>query len=105
MTPRQIEQRLVDLFASKSSVVVTNVPGPRQPVYFAGTRVAGVTSWVPAGGTIGLGVSIFSYGDKVTIGLRADAGLIPDPDPILVALERELAQLTALNPRSTSKHR
>jgi hypothetical protein len=26
VTPRQIEQRLVDLFASKSSLVLTNVP-------------------------------------------------------------------------------
>jgi WS/DGAT/MGAT family acyltransferase len=103
VTPRQIEQRLVDLFASKSSLVLTNVPGPRQPVYFAGTRVAGVTSWVPAGGTIGLGVSIFSYAGKVTIGLRADAGLIPDPNAILVAFQHELAQLAALHPRSPSK--
>ena len=36
MTPPQIERRLVDLFASKSILVLTNVPGPRQPVYLAG---------------------------------------------------------------------
>jgi diacylglycerol O-acyltransferase / wax synthase len=105
LSPRQIEQRLVDLFASKSSLVLTNVAGPRQPVYFAGTRVAGVIPWVPAGGTIGLGVSIFSYGGTVTIGLRADAGLVPDPDAILWAFQPELADLAALHPRSTSKQR
>jgi diacylglycerol O-acyltransferase len=60
---------------------------------------------VPAGGTIGLGVSIFSYGGKVTIGLRADARLVPDPNAILVAFQRELAQLAALHPLSTSKQR
>lgn len=33
----------LDLFASNSSLVLTNVAGSRQPVNFAGTRVAGVT--------------------------------------------------------------
>jgi diacylglycerol O-acyltransferase / wax synthase len=105
VTPRQIEQRVVDLFASKSSLVLTNVPGPSEPVYFAGTRVAGVTSWVPAGGAIGLGVSIFSYGGRVTIGLRADAGLVPEPEAILAAFQREVADLAALHPRRVSTRR
>lgn len=103
LTPPQVERRLVDLFSSKSSLILTNVPGPRQPVYFAGTRVSGVVGWVPAGGGIGLGVSIFSYNGTVTIGLRVDAGLIPEPETILDAVERELADLAALRPRTGSK--
>ena len=55
LTPPQVEQRLVDLFSSKSTAVLTNVPGPREPIYFAGTRIAGVVGWVPAAGAIGLG--------------------------------------------------
>lgn len=31
LTPAQIERRLIDLFASKSTLVLTNVPGPREP--------------------------------------------------------------------------
>ena len=49
---------------------MTNVPGPREPIYFAGTRIAGVVVWVPAAGPIGLGVSIFSYNGAVTVGVR-----------------------------------
>jgi WS/DGAT/MGAT family acyltransferase len=96
LTPPQLERRLVDMFASKSSLVLTNVPGPREPLYYAGTKVAGIIPWVPAGGAIGLGVSIFSYNGKVTIGLRSDAGIIPEPQAILDDFERELAELAAL---------
>ncbi len=74
-------------------------------MYLAGTRVAGVTPWVPAAGAIGLGVSIFTYGGKVTIGLRADAGLVPDPEAILIAFRRELSDLAQLDPQAKPKQR
>ncbi|MGZ6673627.1 MAG: WS/DGAT/MGAT family O-acyltransferase [Solirubrobacteraceae bacterium] len=92
-TPRAVEQRLIDVFTPKATAVMTNVPGPRQPVYFAGSRVAGVLGWVPAAGDIGMGVSIFSYDGEVTVGLQVDAGLVPDPETIIAAFLEELAAL------------
>ena len=35
-TPPQVEDRLIGFFTQKASAVVTNVPGPREPVYLAG---------------------------------------------------------------------
>ncbi len=99
LTPPGVERRVVDMFSAKCSLVLTNVPGPRQPVYFAGTRVAGVLSWVPAGGSIGLGVCIFSYDGRVTVGVRADAGLVPDPENIAGAFQLELDALARLPSR------
>ena len=96
LTPPQVERRLVDLFSSKATLVLTNVPGPRHPVYFAGTRVAGVVGWVPGAGSIGVGISIFSYDRGVTVGLRVDAGLVPDPQAIIDAFEQELTDLAQL---------
>lgn len=102
LTPPQVERPLVDLFSSKSTAVVTNVPGPREPIYFAGTRIAGVVVWVPAAGPIGLGVSIFSYAGAVTVGLRVDAAVIPDPETITEAFANELEVLARLRPRHVS---
>jgi len=90
LTPAQVERRLIDVFSSKGTLVLTNVPGPRQPVYFAGQRVAGAVGWVPAAGGIGVGLSILSYDGAVTVGLRADAGLVSDPQAIIDAFEHEL---------------
>jgi hypothetical protein len=98
-TPVPVEQRLIGLFTPKVSAVMTNVPGPREPVYLAGSRVAGVLGWVPAGGEIGVGLSIFSYDGRLTVGLQVDAGLVPDPEVILAALGDELAALPTPKPR------
>jgi diacylglycerol O-acyltransferase / wax synthase len=98
-TPHQIEQSLLDVFAHKTTAVLTNVAGPGEPVYFAGSEIAGVVPWVPAAGTIGMGISIFSYNGGVTVGLQVDAGLIPDPDTIIAAHERELDTLRTLASR------
>jgi len=103
MTPVPVEQRLIEVFTPKTTAVMTNVPGPQEPVYFAGSRVVGVLGWVPAGGEIGMGVSIFSYAGEVTIGLQVDAGLVPDPETIVDAFGDELAALSKL--RRTRKPR
>jgi diacylglycerol O-acyltransferase len=98
-TPVPVERRLVDVFAPKTTAVMTNVPGPRQPIYFAGSKVDGILGWVPASGSIGMGVCIFSYDGGVTIGLQVDPRLVPDPDTIIAAIGDELAALDALRER------
>jgi WS/DGAT/MGAT family acyltransferase len=95
-TPPRVEQRLLDVFTTKATAVMTNVPGPRRPVWFAGTKLAGVLGWVPTAGHAGVGVSIFSYAGGLTLGLQVDAGLVPDPETIVADFESELAALRAL---------
>ena len=94
-TPVQIEKLLVDLIATKGTAVITNVPGPRQPVYMAGTPVSGVLVWAPCSGGVSMSVAIFSYAGEVTIGLMVDAGLVPDPEGIVYAFEQEIGSLRA----------
>jgi WS/DGAT/MGAT family acyltransferase len=95
-TPVQVEKRLIDLFSSKGSAVITNVPGPRRRVYLAGTPVAGVLVWAPASGEVSVTVSIFSYAGEITVGLMTDAGLVPDPETIVAAFESEMEALLRL---------
>lgn len=95
MTPVQIERVIVDVFGAKGSLVLTNVPGPTEPVYLAGTRLAGFMGWVPATGGIGLGISVFSYAGNVNIGVHSDARLVPDPQVMVDAFQDELAAMLA----------
>ncbi|HEX8977015.1 MAG TPA: wax ester/triacylglycerol synthase family O-acyltransferase [Solirubrobacteraceae bacterium] len=97
MTPEPIERRIIDLFTAKGTAVMTNVPGPREPVYFAGVPVQGVLIWAPTSGHIGMSVSIFSYCGEVTIGLMVDAAMIPDPGDIVDQIEQELQSLGRLD--------
>jgi diacylglycerol O-acyltransferase / wax synthase len=96
LTPRQIGNIVVDIFASKVSAVMTNVPGPRHPIYLAGQRLDSLMFWVPRGGEIGLGLSILSYAGCVYVGIATDAGLMPDPQAIVDAFHAELADLLRL---------
>ncbi|MCD6586005.1 MAG: wax ester/triacylglycerol synthase family O-acyltransferase [Desulfobacteraceae bacterium] len=82
-----------NFFANKASTVMTNVPGPREPLYFAGKKIENFIGWVPRTGRVGMGISIFSYAGKVGIGLVTDEGLVPDPDTILNYFEEEFDAL------------
>jgi diacylglycerol O-acyltransferase / wax synthase len=96
-TPAAIEQRLLELFSAAGSTVLTNVPGPREPVYLAGTPVRGVLVWAPTSGSVSMSVSIFSYDGEVTVGVMSDRGLVPDPGEIVAAFGEEVDQLLALD--------
>ena len=97
-TPSEVEQRLLEFFSAAGSAVITNVPGPAELVYFAGTPVRGVLVWAPAAGSVAMSFSIFSYAGEVTVGVMADRGLVPDPTEIVGALGRELQDLLAASP-------
>ena len=103
LTPVPVERRIIDMFSAKGTAVITNVPGPREPVYLAGTPIRTVLFWAPTSGHIGMSISIFSYRGEVTIGLMVDAALIPEPDQIVTALEQELDTLRDLDTRGRSK--
>jgi WS/DGAT/MGAT family acyltransferase len=94
LAPSQVEQFGVGMFSAETSLVLTNVPGPREPIYVAGARVAGVLPWAPCSGSLGMTVTIFSYAGGVRVGFMTDARRVPDPDRLARAFESELAGLT-----------
>lgn len=93
LTPVQVEKIIVDIFAAKVSAVMTNVPGPREPLYLAGSQITSLMFWVPAPGDISMGLSILSYAGNVMVGVATDAGLIPDPEAIVAGFHAELAEM------------
>lgn len=96
MAPGAVQEVALELFSRKASAVATNVPGPQQPLYLAGSRVRELMFWVPQTGSIGIGVSIISYNGRVHFGLVADAGLIPDPDAVVRRFGPEFDKLLYL---------
>ena len=92
-TPPLVEERLVNFFSAKGTMVLTNVPGPRRPVTLAATPVRGVLVWAPCSGGVGMSVSVFSYAGKVTVGFLVDAGLVADPQPLAAGVRRDVLDL------------
>jgi len=83
LAPLEVEQLGLRFFGSKASAVLTNVPGPKAPLYLAGRKIDKVMFWVPQSGHLGLGISILSYAGGVMLGIATDAGLVPDPERIV----------------------
>ena len=104
-SPKVVEDIGVAFFGSKAAGVVTNVPGPRKPVYLAGARVDGLVGWVPRAGDMGFGVSIFSYAGQVTVGFSTDAELMPDPDRLQALVLDQVATMLAIGRRARAARR
>ncbi|MFO7681188.1 MAG: wax ester/triacylglycerol synthase family O-acyltransferase [Chloroflexota bacterium] len=96
LSPAEAQTHMVDLFGSKASVVMTNVPGPQTTLYIAGKELDSIMAWVPQAGRVSIGLSIMSYNNKVFIGVMADKGLVPNPDKILDGFYVEFEELKAL---------
>jgi WS/DGAT/MGAT family acyltransferase len=98
VAPKIIQQQFLDILAAKASTVMTNVPGPKQPLYLAGSCLEQCMFWVPQSGDIGIGVSILSYNDNVQFSLITDRHFVPDPETItpLFAAEFDKMMLALL---------
>src|SRR5690349_21725333 len=91
--PVEVERLGLRFFGSKATAVLTNVPGPREPLYLAGRRLERAMFWVPQSGHLGLGISILSYAGGVMLGVATDEGLVPDPEKIVDGFEKEFQAL------------
>jgi len=60
------------------NLVVTNVPGPQQPMYLLGAEMLEVYPHVPLAENLGLGIALMSCNGKICWGLNADYDLVPD---------------------------
>lgn len=96
MAPSGVQELALDLFSRKATTVATNVPGPQQPLYMAGSQIREMMFWVPQTGSIGIGLSILSYNGKVHFGLIVDAKLIPDPRAVTRRFAGEFEKLLYL---------
>lgn len=102
--PKAAQDFAVRLFESKASVVMTNVAGPKEPLYLAGVPIDRVMFWVPhPGEELGMGISILSYRGQATLAVIADAHLVPDPEAITERFKREFAGMQAAVRRRAQK--
>ena len=88
-----IIQRIVLPWMSRSATaIITMVPGPRGPLYLAGSHVKQAMFWAPVSADLGMGLSILILNSEVTIGVMTHAALVPDPERIVALLKDEFAR-------------
>lgn len=86
--------RLLNLGTPFNSVV-TNVPGPRVPLFMLESRLLEIHPHVPLMGTLGIGIALFSYDGNLSWGFSGDWDLVPDLHQLVHHTENAFAQLTS----------
>ncbi len=94
--PKALQEILLQALSRNGSAVMTNVPGPQEPLYLAGAAIESLMFWVPQSGDIGMGVSIISYNGAVQFGIVTDRGLCPDPEQISDRFRAEFEKLVLI---------
>jgi diacylglycerol O-acyltransferase len=84
----QARQRLFNL-------VVTNVPGPQQPLYLLGRKLDGLFPMVPLAQNTALGIAIMSYDGQLNFGLAGDYDALADIGTLADELRSSIEELAA----------
>jgi len=82
------------LMGTPFNSVVTNVPGPRIPLYLLESRLLEIHPHVPLAGTLGLGIALFSYDGTISWGFSADWDLVPDLHDLVLSVDHAFEALS-----------
>jgi WS/DGAT/MGAT family acyltransferase len=91
--PAVVQDELIQLLSAKASAVMTTVRGPARPLFMGGAQISEAIFWVPQSGEICMGISIFSYNERVHFGLAVDERRIGDPQRLITRFGYEFEQL------------
>jgi diacylglycerol O-acyltransferase / wax synthase len=87
------------------NVVISNVPGPREPLYLAGAQLeANYPVSVVVDG-VGLNITVMSYRDHMDFGIVSDRDQIDDVWPLLESCKRALDEFEAAIPSAARAKR
>jgi diacylglycerol O-acyltransferase len=79
-----------------ANLAISNVPGPRQPLYIAGGRVRACWPLSIVEHGLGLNITVFSYCDSLDFGLTVARDAVPDVAALAQALTAAYAELEQL---------
>jgi diacylglycerol O-acyltransferase / wax synthase len=85
------------------SLAISNVPGPRKPLYFAGARLLAAYPLGPIVEGAGLNVTVLTYGQHIDFGLVAARSLLPDLSDIARRLRDATAELLQIAQRAETE--
>jgi diacylglycerol O-acyltransferase len=94
--PRMLADRVARAVLHRQrnvETVITNVPGPRSPLYLGSHRMIEGYPVAPIGGRVRISVAIWSYCDHLYIGITGDRDTAPDIERLGQGITRGFAGL------------
>lgn len=87
--PNPLHETVVRVVAGMqyANLVLSDVPGPDEPMYLLGHRITACYPMIPLAPDIGLSIATVSMGGVMGFGIVADPGLVPDASRLARAIE------------------
>lgn len=96
---------LVERMAPVHNVIISNVPGPQQPLYLAGNKIEAMYPLGPVMEGVGVNISLASYEDCVGFAIHVDQDLVTDVgeiaelfEPVFDELKRAASEISGSTP-------
>jgi WS/DGAT/MGAT family acyltransferase len=101
LLPDPLKNRAARLASSSRvfNLTVSNIPGPRFPVYLLGAELQEAYPVVPLGGEHSLSIGMFTYRDHLFFGLYADPEALPEVTELPDLLNAEVLALAGASRR------
>lgn len=87
------QQRIADRVPTPVNLVVSNVPGPDFPLYFAGAKLDALYPLGPIYDGMGLNITVLSYLDTIGLGFITCPELVPDLWDLTSGIDESLREL------------
>lgn len=91
--PEALQERALTLLSSKVSLVVSNLPGPVDPIFWMGHRLEDLVFWTPPSGHTGVSISFSCYRDIITCSVGGDVSMLPNPEKLTECFQQEFQNL------------
>jgi diacylglycerol O-acyltransferase / wax synthase len=79
-----------------ANLVVSDVPGPEQPLFFLGRRITACHPMIPLPASVGLSVAAVSMGGRMSLGIVTDPNLVPKAQRLAAEIEAAIRPREAL---------
>jgi WS/DGAT/MGAT family acyltransferase len=89
--------------SSVANVIVSNVPGPKEALYWGDNRLSAFYSVGPLTEGVGINFTAYSYGDRFNVSVLTDPRMVPDPWHLLDLFDASLEDLRKATPQGTSE--
>jgi hypothetical protein len=78
------------------NLVVSNIPGPREPLYMLGCELEEVYPVVPLADRHAISIGLTTIGNGAFFGIYADPEAVPDAELLAVFIDKSIDELIQL---------
>lgn len=92
--PSILGQLVMMWVVSKATLIISNVPGPKEPLNYNGNvKSKALLALIPGLGDLAFGISAMSHADALLMAIQSDTSYVEDPNELMYLIEKNYDEL------------